>query len=241
MRIATCQLPEVHGDVTRALTLMSVYSLEAERRGADLVCFPECFLQGYDIRPERIAGVAVELGSPIIDDTRRSLSAVQPVIVFGLIEKAGRVAFNSALALQGGRVIAHYRKTHLLESEARVFARGSGSPIFEVRGTNVGINICHDLSVSESVESAAASGVRVLACPCNNMLPRDVAEEWKARHNEMRSRHAKAHGVWIVSSDVTGERDQRISYGPTAVIDPQGTVIAQVPLQEAGMVVAEIH
>lgn len=57
----------------------------------------------------------------------------------------------------------------------------------------------------------------------------------------MRSRHAKAHGVWIVSSDVTGERDQRISYGPTAVIDPQGTVIAQVPLQEAGMVVAEIH
>jgi predicted amidohydrolase len=240
MRVATCQLPEVRGDVPRALSLMSDYSLEAERRGADLVCFPECFLQGYDIRPEHIASVAAELGSSIIDDVLRSLSSVHPVIVFGLIEKADGVAYNSALAIQGGKVIAHYRKTYLLKGAASVFTRGSGSPVFDVRGTKVGINICHDMSVPESVESAAASGVRVLACPCNNMLPRDIAEEWKSGHNEMRSRHAKAHGVWIVSSDVTGKRDHCISYGPTAVIDPLGTVIAQVPLQEVGIVVAEI-
>lgn len=138
-------------------------------------------------------------------------------------------------------MIAHYRKTHLLKGEASVFTRGSGSPVFDVRGTKVGINICHDLSVSESIESAAASGATMLACPCNNMLPRDVAEEWKLRHNELRSCHAKAHGVWIVSSDVTGERDDWISYGPTAVIDPMGTVIAQVPLQEAGMILVDIR
>jgi predicted amidohydrolase len=151
----------------------------------------------------------------------------------------GRLS-NSALAIQGGKVIAHYRKTHLLKGEASVFKRGNGSPVFDVRGTKVGINICHDLSVPESVEAAAASGVRVLACPCNNMLPREVAEEWKSRHNEMRSCYAKAHGVWIVSSDVTGEQDKLVSYGPTAVIDPLGTVIAQVPLQEVGIVVAEV-
>jgi hypothetical protein len=44
-----------------------------------------------------------------------------------------------------------------------------------------------------------------------------------------------------VSSDVTGERDEWISYGPTAVIDPLGVVVAQVPLLKTGMVVAEIH
>lgn len=241
MRVATCQLPEVRGDVPRALSLMSDYALEAERRGADLVCFPECFLQGYDIRSEHIASVAAELGSPIIDDVLRSLSSVRPVIVVGLIERADGVTHNSALAIQGGTVIAHYRKTHLLKGEASVFKRGSGFPVFDVRKTKVGINICHDLSVPESVEAAAASGVTVLVCPCNNMLPRVIAEEWKCRHNEIRSRHAKAHGLWIVSSDVTGERDQCVSYGPTAVIDPTGAIIAQVPLQEVGMVVAEIH
>jgi len=241
MRIATCQLPEVRGDVARALSLMSDYAHEAERRGADLVCFPECFLQGYDVRPDHIASMAVELGSAIVDDVLRSLSVVQPVIVFGLIEKAESVIYNSALAVQGGKAIAHYRKTHLLSGEARVFGRGNGSPVFGVQGMKVGINICSDLSVPESIECAAASGITVLVCPCNNMLPHALAEEWKSRHHDIRSRHAKAHGVWIVSSDVTGERDGRISYGPTSVIDPMGTVVAQVPLQEVGMVVAEIH
>ncbi len=241
MRIATCQLPEVLGDIERATSLMCDYAEEGARQGADLVCFPECFLQGYDIRREYIASVALELGSPMFNDLLRSFISIQPIMVFGLIETADGFAYNSALAIQGGKVIAHYRKRYLLKKEASVFKCGSSSPIFDICGTKVGINICHDLSVSKSIESAAASGVTVLVCPCNNMLPREVAEEWKSRHNEARSRYAKAHGVWIVSSDVTGERDQCISYGPTAVIDPMGTVIAQVPLQEVGMVVAEIH
>lgn len=241
MRIATCQLPEVRGDIGSVTSLMLHYAREAERRGADLVCFPECFLQGYDTHPEHIASVAVELGSPVFHDVLRTFVSVKLVIVFGLIEQDAGIAYNSALAIQDGKVIAHYRKTHLLEGEAWVFGRGSSSPVFEVQGMKVGINICYDLSVPESIECAAALGVTVLVCPCNNMLPREVAEKWKSRHNEMRSRHAKAHGVWIVSSDVTGERDQCISYGPTAVIDPLGTVVAQVPLQEVGMVMAEVH
>lgn len=72
MRVATCQLPEVHGDMVRAVSQMSAYALEAEGRGADLVCFSECFLQGYDIHPDHIAGVAVELGSLMFDDVLRS-------------------------------------------------------------------------------------------------------------------------------------------------------------------------
>jgi hypothetical protein len=46
--------------------------------------------------------------------------------------------------------------------------------------------------------------------------------------------------VWLLSADVTGERDDRIALRPTAAIDPAGNVIAQVPLSEIGMVVTEI-
>jgi predicted amidohydrolase len=68
-----------------------------------------------------------------------------------------------------------------------------------------------------------------------------TAEQWKLRHNEIRSQRAQEEGTWLLSSDVTGERNGWISYGPTAVIDPSGAVIAQVPLMTAGMVVAEIE
>jgi predicted amidohydrolase len=39
---------------------------------------------------------------------------------------------------------------------------------------------------------------------------------------------------------VTGERDGRIAWGPTAVLDPQGRVVAQLPLDEPGLLVFDL-
>ena len=46
--------------------------------------------------------------------------------------------------------------------------------------------------------------------------------------------------MWLVSADVTGERDDKISYGPTAVLNPAGQVVDQVPLLTEGMLVIDI-
>jgi 5-aminopentanamidase len=197
-------------------------------------------LQGYDVRAEHVAEVAIDLRSTEFDHMLHELERLQPVIVVGLIEREAGTFYNSAVAIDGGKVIARYRKANLLKGEQSIFEPGDGFPIFDDAGIKVGINICYDLSFAESIRRAAAAGAELLACPCSNMMPRKMAEGWKPRHNEMRSRYAREQGVWIVSSDVTGERDGWISYGPTAVIDPAGTVIDQVPLLETGMVVAEI-
>ena len=158
-----------------------------------------------------------------------------------MIEKEGGSFYNSALAIERGTVVARYRKTYLLRGEKSVFQPGEAFPVFDVLGVKIGINICYDLNFSESVQRASAAGVTLLACPCSNMMRRAVAEEWKPRHNEIRARRARDHGVWIVSADITGERDDYVSYGPTAVIDPSGSVVVQVPLSETGMVMAEIE
>jgi hypothetical protein len=50
----------------------------------------------------------------------------------------------------------------------------------------------------------------------------------------------KENRVWLMSADVTGEREDHIAYGPTSAINPGGKVVAQVPLMETGMVVVEI-
>jgi hypothetical protein len=44
----------------------------------------------------------------------------------------------------------------------------------------------------------------------------------------------------LLSADVTGETEGRVSFGPTALIDPAGAVVAQVPLMTTGMVVADV-
>lgn len=240
MKVAACQLPEIRNDMHRAMVLIETHTLAAQREGASLVCFPECFLQGYAVAPDYVANVAIDLNSPAFDSILNDLKHLEPVIVVGLIEKNGGTFYNTALAIERGKIVAHYRKTYLLRGEQSVFEPGEDFPVFDVLGVKVGINICYDLNFPESVKRAADSGVRLLACPCSNMMPRDLAEEWKLRHNEIRSRQAKEHDLWILSADITGERDDCVSYGPTAVIDPGGTVVAQVPLLETGMVVTEI-
>jgi len=241
MKVAACQLLEIRNDVSRAMASIRARTLAAERAGANLICFPECFLQGYSVDPAHVADVALDLSSLAFHDMLEELEPLEPVIVVGLIEEEGGNFYNTALAIERGTVVARYRKTHLLRGEQAVFQPGDAFPVFDVLGAKVGINICYDLNFSESVQRASDAGVMLLACPCSNMMRRDAAEEWKPRHNEIRSKQAQDHGVWILSADITGERDGYVSYGPTAVIDPSGAVVVQVPLSETGMVMAEIE
>ena len=68
----------------------------------------------------------------------------------------------------------------------------------------------------------------------------ETAEKYKHLHHKMRIERVKETGLWLLSSDVTGERDGRIAYGPTSIINPDGQVTAQVPLMEIGMVIGEL-
>jgi len=74
------------------------------------------------------------------------------------------------------------------------------------------------------------------------MMKREAAESWKERHNAIRAERVRETGMWLVSADVTGARDEtRIGNGPTSIMNPRAEVVAQVPLMTVGMVTADIH
>ena len=229
MRIAACQLLHIEKDVNHTLSLLESYTSDAERQGVSLICFPECFLQGYLLTASRAFEILLQ-----------RLERLKPTIVFGVIERDEGKIYNSAIAIKRGVVLARYRKVHLLNSEKSIFQTGSDCSVFDVQGVKVGINICSDLNHAQSVQRVAQTGSSLLVCPCNNMLPRDAAERWKFRHNEIRSERAKEANIWLMSSDVTGETDDKISYGSTAIINPFGQIVDSVPLMKKGMVVVNI-
>ena len=68
----------------------------------------------------------------------------------------------------------------------------------------------------------------------------EISEKYKHLHHKIRIERVNEAKVWLVSSDVTGEHSERISYGPTSAIDPNGQVVEQVPLAETGMITIEI-
>ena len=240
MRLAACQTPDVCGDIEQALALIELNTADAWARGARLVCFPEAFLQGYVVDDAHVDRLAISLSSPEFAKVLERLAHLEPLVVFGLFERDAGDLYNSAVVVRRGRLLGRYRKRHLIGSENDIFVPGTECPIFELGNLKFAINICYDMQFRACGTEAAEAGARLLVCPANNMLTRRTAEEWKLRHNEMRSEHARESGLWLLSSDVTGERAGRVSYGPTALIDPQGVVVQQLPLLETALLVVDI-
>lgn len=238
-KIGACQVPDVREDVDGALAWIERYAAEAQSQGIELLCFPECFLQGYLREGEQARRHALDLTSPAFAAVLERLARWKPALVFGLIEVQRGALFNTAVVVERGCLLGSYRKTHIHAGET-LFQPGSSYPTFEVGRLRFGINICYDTQFAQAAAAVAAQGAQAMLCPCNNMLRRRVAEQWQDRHHQIRAERAKETRLWIISSDVTGERDDRVGLAPTSVIDPGGKQVARVPLRAVGMVVAEI-
>jgi predicted amidohydrolase len=237
MRIAACQTPEILGDVDASLACVEQFAGEAQ---ADLLLFPECFLQGYLVTDDHVRRHALDLGSAAFAAILRRLAPLRPTLVLGLIERDGERYYNTATVIQHGRVLGSYRKTHLVPGEA-IFTPGTDFPVFDVDGVRLGINICYDTRFPAAAAAVAGQGAQVLLVASQNMMPRPAAEQWKDRHQAIRAERARETGMWVISADVTGERGaDRVGWGPTSVLDPSGEVVARVPLMTTGFVVADI-
>lgn len=256
IRIASAQTPEFREDVEAALDFAITTAAQAEYEGASLLCFPEGYLQGYLTTEESARRVALNFSSPAFENILGRFPKTGPVIVMGVIEEDGGKLFNTAIVVNRGVMIGCYRKAHLFKGahtfEAgcdnkvslvggeSCFEPGVDSHVFEVAGLRFGINICYDTNFPEAARKVAALGASLIVCPANNMCRRKVAEDLKEMHNAVRGERCRETGLWLVSSDVTGERDGRIAWGPTAVLNPHGEVVAQLPLDRTGLLIFDM-
>lgn len=241
VKLAACQVPSIAGEVSGALSTIIEYAQRAESTGAQLVCFPEAYLQGYEVSQDHVRGLAMEIQSTEFERVLRQLRHLNITLVLGIIERDGPSFFNSVVVVEAGSVICRYRKLHLLPSERGIFEPGEAPAVFALSDEVIGINICSDLNHAECVQATADAGATIIICPCNNMMSPAKAEHWKARHNKIRAERARESDVWLLSSDVTGRSGHRISYGPTAVIEPGGRIVDQVPIMTTGIIVVDTY
>ena len=238
-KVAACQVPDIRENIDTSLEWIERFAKQAEEKDVSLICFPECFLQGYLTDEQSAKKYAVNLSSATFRTILQRLAKYKAIIVFGLIEQDIEGLFNTAVVIKDGELIGKYRKTHLLDGE-RIFKAGSEYPVFQINGLKFGINICYDTQFSEAAENVAKQGVTLILCLANNMMRYETAEKYKHLHHKMRIERVLETGVWLISTDVTGERDGRISYGPTSAINPNGQIVGQIPLMETGMITIDI-
>ena len=230
MRVGWIQTLPVFGDPAANLTAVEAVVAEATAAGrrADLWVLPELFATGYVFAD---SDEARRLCEPIADGpTVAGLIALADrfgcAFVAGVAESApdGRL-FNSAVAVDGTGLKAHYRKAHVFGSERRWSSPGDlPFPVVDLAGARVGIMICFDWRFPETARTLALAGAQIIAHPSNLVLPHCP--------DAMVTR-ALENGVFTVTCDRVGTEERSgmtaTFIGRSRVIGPDGIVLSEGP------------
>jgi predicted amidohydrolase len=188
---------------------------QAAKEGAQLVCAPEGFLEGYVVQQKgltqakyRTVGESVRRGR-YLRQMRGTCSELGLYFVAGFAERAGPRMYNSAALIGArGEIIGVFRKAHDMGREP-LNTPGDSFPVFETEFGRLGIMICFDRQLPESARLLALGGARLICNPSAGM-------HGETNDVMMRTR-AYENGVWIIFAH---PRD-------CLIISPQGDIVAR--------------
>ena len=229
LRVAVAQVGARVGDVAANLALAGRYLRQAAGHGADLVVFPECFVQGYTVRPDALA-TAEAAGDPSASALRALAARHRIAVIAGFIEAnpaaPGR-PYNSALVVErDGRLAGVYRKTHLYGAEHNAFTAGDAYPVFALRlradrpPLPVGVAICADIEYPEVIRLLALGGSRLIAVPSADMEP------FRAQQAANLASRAIENNVYLALANTVDRRRTVTFFGGSGIAGPAGSLVS---------------
>lgn len=243
MKIALAS-PPFPRSIKHGLEILHAYTVDASGQGAQIICFPESFLPGYP-----------GMGYPAED---RSPAALQEAL-----QKAADIAkrYHIALVLpmdgyiddklynlayvigKSGEILGYQTKNQLAPSEDQLWTAGEQRQLFEIEGLKFGIAICHEgFRYPESLRWAAFRGAQVVFHPHFSGSNQDgpTLTTFAARENPFYERammmRALENTIYFASVNYASDYQESTS----ALIDPDGELIAHQPYTVAGNLVIDI-
>jgi predicted amidohydrolase len=222
LRLALAQLLPVWDDAAANLRAVEACASDAAGRGADLVCFPEQVLTGWD--PRSVSGAEPVGGS--LTQALRACAKREGIAIIGSIreERDGNV-MNSAIAVDAsGDVAAVYAKQRLFVpgGEDARYAAGGGPALFSCGGMTIGIAICYDLRFPDIFRRYRELGADAIVVPA--AWPCGRLRHWRLF---LRAR-ALDNRIWTAGISYARGATPVESYcGGSMVADPDGEMTAE--------------
>jgi len=239
-RIALGQINPTVGDFELNASLILQRVQEAEAAGCNLILFPELSLCGYP--PEDLL-----LKPAFVAENHRQLlmlaSRVPDILaVVGFADGRGGV-YNAAAAIRNGRILGVHHKIWLpnysVFDEKRYFQPGNRPLMLEINGYRIGVNICEDIWIANSVaEYQAIVGGASLVC---NISASPYHANRRKERQQMLSTRAKTCGAHIAYVNMVGGQDELVFDGGSFIYGPDGELLARGPLFEEHLLIADIE
>jgi deaminated glutathione amidase len=234
--VQMCATEDVAANLARCAALVA----EAAAQDAELVTLPECFaFIGRKMGDNLAVAESLDGGGPIVSAVREMARKSQVWLAAGgLPERApegdARVYNTFLLCDPAGETRAVYRKIHLFDvsipgraelKESATTAPGSDVVSADTPMARLGLSICYDVRFPELYrELAAVRGAEVLMVTAA-FTAHTGAAHW---HTLLRAR-AIENQCYVVAAAQQGRHNPaRESFGHSIIIDPWGTVLAEV-------------
>jgi N-carbamoylputrescine amidase len=242
-------------NLSRAIDFVS----QAATDGAQVVCLPELFRSRYFCQSEDAENF--DLAEAIPGPTTTALATVAQrssvTIIAPLFERRAAGLYHNALAVIGpdGQLIGVYRKMHIPDDPAYYekfyFTPGDlGFKAFETPVGRIGTLICWDQWYPEAARLTALQGAEVLFYPTAIGWHPDEKKELGVGQRDawqtIQRSHAIANGVYVASINRIGHEkpsDDEAGiefWGSSFICDPFGAVLAEAPVDEEQILIAEI-
>ena len=245
VRIALANLPYPDNrddSVSRVVTAID----EAASAGAGIVCFPECYVPGYRTasRPAAPPDAAFleRAWATIAEAAKRSRIAV----ILGTERVIDRRVLISALVIDAdGSIQGFQDKSQIDPSEEGIYEISDGGrQVFRAGSLTFGVSICHEgWRYPETVRWPAKRGAQVVFHPHfhwaepGSYRPTTFADPANTFHEKAALCRAAENTIFFAMVNYATDGSPTTS----AVVRPDGTLLAHQPYGKAGLLMADLE
>jgi NAD+ synthase (glutamine-hydrolysing) len=227
IRIALAQLNVTVGDLAGNEQKIKDSIQQAKQFQADLIAFPELAITGYP--PEDLL-----LRPQFIRNNLECLERIVPMTqnitaIIGFAHPDQDKLFNAAAIVANGQLVDVYHKIHLpnygVFDEKRYFEPGERPLILEWNDIKIGISICEDIWIQNSVieTQALSTGAEIILNISSSPYHFGKVEE---RENLLKNL-AVNNRVPVCYVNLIGGQDELVFDGNSLILDEQGTILAR--------------
>lgn len=209
-----------------------------------IVCFPECYVPGYRTADRALPPPDVAFLERAWQTVAAAAKRSKIAVVLGTERVVNGGVRATALVIQADGTIAGFQeKVQLDPSEEPIYTPGDSRQVFQAGPLTFGIAICHEgWRYPETVRWAARRGAQVIFHPQfheaepDSYRPTVFADPANSFHEKALLCRAAENTCYVATVNYSGGGSPTTS----AVVNPDGTLLAFQPYGEEGLLVVDV-
>ncbi len=238
LRLALAQINTVVGDIKNNTSLIRGQLARAITAHADVVALPELSISGYPAEDLLNRAPFIKKCGEAIDKIAEDTKDITAIV--GSPAKINGVS-NAAIIMEGGKVSGSVLKTELpnygVFDERRYFTPGTNGPLLKVGDCTIGISICEDIWVENSIlASQADEGANLFI----NIAASPYREDGLNIRHKIASAIVARFKIPFAYVNLVGGQDELVFDGRSFVMGTNGKIIAEATAFTDDLLIVDI-